>query len=204
MKLLSILSILLLFIGCDVSKKNDNNEQNQQPEYEEFSTTNNTETETQNDIIEDAQDDIQFDLSTDNLNEFLASPEQTVIFSFNIVDNDKTLSLLTDANNNYLIYRFGKPDNIELQFPKTIDKKSWKEFTFESYTDNKNKSEHIVFINVDYQYSVYFNQDLTNNTSKVGVQVASLNNGKIITDVKGIVKSISGSFEFFKNTDLVN
>lgn len=201
MKLLLIISFaFFLLIGCDDGTPN--NENQNEPVYEEFTTQENDVVEKQVEEVEDTVSNPQeFHVSLDNLNEFLASPEQVVIFSFK-TESGKVLSLLTDANENYLIYRFGKPDKVELQYPEIADNTSWNKFTFQSYNTPTENLVHISFENIDTKYNIYFNENIKTPTdNKVGIQVILPN--KTI-DIRGDLKQITGNLTYFKDNDKVN
>lgn len=201
MKLLLIISFaFFLLIGCDDGTPN--NENQDEPVYEEFTTQENDVVEKQVEEVEDTVSNPQeFHVSLDNLNEFLASPEQVVIFSFK-TESGKVLSLLTDANENYLIYRFGKPDKVELQYPEIVTVSSWGKFTFQAYNATTENLVHISFENIDTKYNIYFNENIKTPTdNKVGVQVILPN--KTI-DIRGDLKQITGNLTYFKDNDKVN
>lgn len=59
----------------------------------------------------------------------LCLTNEKTIFSFE-TKTKKYLSICKEKNGNYLVYRFGKVDNIELQFPSKLDNTSWNAFEF--------------------------------------------------------------------------
>ena len=59
-------------------------------------------------------------------------PNEKVVFSF-ITKNCKKMVLAKDKNNNYLIYRFGSTQKIELEYPKDKNMLSWSKFRFSFY-----------------------------------------------------------------------
>lgn len=196
--LFAIIPVLFVF-ACT----NSNDENSNEPQYEEFfSDFSDTDTiaDEQTDYS-DENDISDYSLSTDNLNKYLASPEQVVIFSFKTTSG-KTLSLLTDEQQSYLVYRFGKPDNIELQFPSTVDNNSWKQFEFESYTTDNSSLKHIVFMNVDTRYTIYENTFKNSpQDNKTGVQI-KLPSGKKI-DIRADKSTVYGDLNYFKNNDKI-
>ncbi|MBN2893843.1 MAG: hypothetical protein JXL97_18385 [Bacteroidales bacterium] len=200
-KLIFITFLLLQMFGCDVSEENNTvtTQENDVPVYQEFSVIEDNSTN----IKEPTSEVQEFFLSGDNLNEYLASPEQTVLFSFK-TESGKVLSLLTDSEENYLIYRFGKPDKVEFRFPEIVDNTSWEKFYFESYKTDNDYLLHIYFINVDYQYTIYMNEYPNSSAdNKTGVQVKSINTNKT-TDIRAVNSSITGSLEYFKDNKKVS
>lgn len=59
-------------------------------------------------------------------------PNEEVIYSFE-TKNGKKMTLVKDKNNQYIQYRFGSPNKIEMEFPKERTKESWKKFHYNSY-----------------------------------------------------------------------
>ncbi len=206
--LLILLVFSVIFFSCE---EKENQVTNQTPVYEEFTSTDNINEQTENvnnNVVSDVnqtdtvayQSDIK--LSLDNLNENLADQNQTVVFSFK-TENGKTLSLLTDSKQTYLVYRYGKSEKVEFQYPDKIDETSWQKFYFESYKTDVENLMHIYFVNVDYKYTIYFNENFTTKNTKAGVQVKSLNNNKT-TDIKADLSSIKGGLEYFKTNSKVS
>ena len=56
------------------------------------------------------------------------SSEQN-IYSFETTKG-KLLSLCQASDQQYIVYRYGKRGAIELQYPETLDKTSWEQFTY--------------------------------------------------------------------------
>ncbi|MFC7348145.1 hypothetical protein ACFQO9_15610 [Chryseobacterium zhengzhouense] len=59
-------------------------------------------------------------------------PNEEVIYSFS-TQSGKKMTLVKDKNNQYIQYRFGSPNKIEMEFPKERTKESWKKFHYNSY-----------------------------------------------------------------------
>lgn len=206
MKNLFLISLLSLFLySCDVDVENNAKEQ-KTPIYEEFTVDDNNLPDPKVDIKEEEAptktESKIYEFSDENLNEYLASPEQTVVFSFK-AENGKVLSLLTDSEENYLIYRFGKPEKVDFRYPEVVDNSSWEHFTYEAYKTPVLDLMHISFVNVDYEYTIYYNTfSDTPTDNKIGVQVKSLNSGKV-TDIRGSFENTKGSLSFFKTNNKV-
>ena len=197
-----ILIIAVFFTSCHVKISTDSN--SDLPEYEEF-TSDTTQYHTVNNTppIDDKQNNSNiYTFSADNINDDLANPNQKIIFSFK-TQNGKTLSLLTNANEDYLIYRFGKPNKVEFRYPTTVDNNSWQKFTFEKYSTDTQHLLHIIFTNVDFQYTVYYNENINSGIIKSGVQVKNLNNNNV-TDIQADIHTIKGSLNNFVNYSKIN
>ena len=63
----------------------------------------------------------------------LCKSGETTLFAFN-TKSGKTASLCRGPKGNYLVYRFGTPGKIELQYPAVLNASSWRKFTYWSYT----------------------------------------------------------------------
>jgi hypothetical protein len=66
-----------------------------------------------------------------NAQNFILENEE-LIFSFN-TKNGKKLVLAKDKENEYIVYRFGTKDKIELEYPEK-NKESWSKFTYGYYS----------------------------------------------------------------------
>ncbi len=198
-----ILSIAVLFASCHVKITTDSN--SKLPEYDEFTVdTTMYQTVNKNNVkpIDNQQNSTGTYTFSANVDDDLANPGQKVIFSFK-AQSGKTLSLLTNANEDYLIYRFGKPDKIEFRYPEIVDNNSWENFTFEKYSTDNQRFSHIIFTNYDFKYTIYYNENINSGVAKCGVQVKNLNNGEI-TDIQANMTTIKGSLNDFKNYDKIN
>ena len=54
---------------------------------------------------------------------------EKLIFSFQ-TNTGKIITLCSEKTGKYLIYRFGRKANIQLEFPKSKDKLSWQKFEY--------------------------------------------------------------------------
>ena len=100
---------------------------------------------------------IGLDIPDEDKEKYLMQPNENLIFSFK-TKSAKTLSVAIDVSQDYLIYRFGKPNAIEFEYRQ--DKgSSEKEFM---YLNEENHGGYIrypvtelSFINDDYKYCIY-------------------------------------------------
>lgn len=65
--------------------------------------------------------------------ETLCKAQEKNVFSFGVVGSEKIASVCEGGGNSYLIYRFGKPCNIEMVFPARLSNESWRYFAFKGY-----------------------------------------------------------------------
>ncbi|MXO05090.1 hypothetical protein [Flavobacterium sp. HBTb2-11-1] len=139
----------------------------------------------------------------------LASNEET-IFSFK-TKNGKTVLLAKDRKNAYLIYRYGKDNKIELEFPKD-KKESWNKFTYFYYIRGGGKAnagldlDRIAFVNANIEYVIYSDYsagDFENEESYyIGIRVIDLKTKKE-TNIKGQKESTVGSMQDFRTNGLL-
>jgi len=131
----------------------------------------------------------------------LATDKEDILFSFKIADSAKTLSICTSkasaGDPDYIVYRFGTKDSIELEFPKSLTG-SWSQFTYSYYLRGGGKGNsgmdlnYLSFENEGYQYKVYQEYTAEDDATKVGVKVTDKATNKI-TDIKGVSSSIKGN-----------
>lgn len=99
------------------------------------------------------------------------------IFSFQ-VKSKKILSVCKGRNGDYLVYRFGKPGYVELQFPDELDKNSWEKFKFSGYRRGGGKanagrgSYSLSFDISNVAYSVFQEWSDENDGYAIGVVVS--------------------------------
>ena len=90
---------------------------------------------------------------------YLLSNEK-LIFSFR-TEKNKILTICTDTNNKYIVYRFGSENEVELQYPKMLDSTSWDNFYYYNYhrgggIDNAGMDEaSLSFIINNFNYKIY-------------------------------------------------
>ncbi|AOT72466.1 hypothetical protein [Geosporobacter ferrireducens] len=134
------------------------------------------------------------------VDENLSKSDEKVIISFK-VKNGKTLSFCTsEGSDDYIVYRFGTKDKIELEFPEDINN-SWSQFVFSDYhrsggAENAGLNlSYLTFINGEYEYQVYHAFDHVEEVTSVGVKVKNLVSGKE-TDIEGDEKTLIGSLHW--------
>ncbi len=192
--------IVMAFISCKPQQKEEPEESVPVPFGFEDSATSDSPDVYDDVYDEQVQNGEVYDLELSNLNSDLASEGQKVIFSFK-TQNGKTLSLLTDAGENYLVYRYGTPQNVELQYPNPVTGESWKKFRFEGYKTPTLYLMHVIFDNSGTKYIIYYNKfTKTPNDNKIGVQVVTGNKRK---DIRGKMNTLKGSLEYFRHNDKI-
>lgn len=126
--------------------------------------------------------------------EYLRSNEE-VIYSFD-TKAGKKMVLVKDKGNEYIQYRFGSKDRVEMEFPLNRNKDSWKQFKYNSYHRGGGKRnagmdlEYLNFVNNGYTYSIFKSYYAEDGSLSTGITVTD-SKGKS-TDINGIYKSIKG------------
>ena len=127
--------------------------------------------------------------------EQLCKKEEAIVFAFQL-NNQKWVSVCKGKNEQYIVYRFGVQNKIELEYPKKLDSTSWQYFSFKGYNrggGKQNAAMYYAFLNFsnnEITYKVYQTWDSENDLEHCGVSV--IINGKE-TGLKGVIRSIKGS-----------
>lgn len=138
-------------------------------------------------------------------------PNEKVIYSFQ-TKNNKIMSLNIDTNLNYIVYRFGTKNKIELEYPKEKDKSSFDKFEYSHYfrpfqngVDNRMSLNYIIFINENVKYIIYendFEYLNSKNQSYTGIRIEEIDKNKT-TDIRGKNRTKKGSLGFFSTERLL-
>lgn len=136
---------------------------------------------------------------------------EQVVFSFQTKDG-KIMSLNIDTNLNYIIYRFGTKNQVELEYPREKNKSSFEKFEYAFYfrplQDGVDGIElqQIRFKNGNVFYTIYQNVFFTIDSvyeKSIGVKLEEIENNQT-TDIKGINSTQKGSIGYFSGKDLLN
>jgi hypothetical protein len=96
-----------------------------------------------------------------------------------------------------MVYRLGNQYKIELQVPAVLDTNSWKRFTFSGYNrggGKENAAMHFGYLSFKDKDTIYEVFELWNSEDDIehcGLTV--MRNEKIISSIKGNIKSKSGN-----------
>lgn len=133
-------------------------------------------------------------------------PNEESIISFT-TQKGKIVTLSKDKNSDYIVYRFGTKDKIELEYPEK-DKSSWDKFKFSFYHRGGGKQnaamelDNVWFIIDNYEYGVYSayrdGDEISGESFEVGVKVLNLKTGKE-TKFMAIESSVKGSLTEFRD-----
>lgn len=153
-----------------------------------------------NDINDNNSDPSEPESKKDeSLDNHLCKENEQVLFSFLVLNSDKTASIcISKSQPDYIVYRFGTKDNVELEYPKVKDAKSWSKFIYSYYmrvggADNEGVDlNYITFDNGGFEYRIYSEYSANEDKTRVGIVVTDLDTGTV-TDIEGRSDSILGS-----------
>ncbi|MBS7786173.1 hypothetical protein KIH23_02595 [Flavobacterium sp. CYK-55] len=134
-------------------------------------------------------------------------PNETNLFSFK-THNNKTVTLAQDKDQKYMVYRFGTPEKIELEYPEK-ELKSYNKFKYSFYMRGGGKMNEgmdvnfVSFIQGDYKYVLYATYYAIDEKSEIGIKVIHLKTNKT-TKIKGQLKSQKGSLIDFRYNELLS
>lgn len=121
-------------------------------------------------------------------------PNEEVIYSFS-TQSGKKMTLVKDKNNQYIQYRFGSPNKIEMEFPKERTKESWKKFHYNSYWRGGGiqnagmEIDNLSFNHNGYDYLLFRTYHAEGEVYTAGI---------IIKDKKGKETKIKGNYKTVK------
>lgn len=120
---------------------------------------------------------------------------EELIFSFQM-PSGKKCSISVEEYQEYIIYRYGTKERIELQYPAVIDQ-SWELFTLETYSRGGGaaneglSTEYLSFINNGYKYIIYEEYSAVSDKTYVGIRIITPDGDEI--DLEGIPETKKGS-----------
>jgi hypothetical protein len=126
----------------------------------------------------------------------LCKDNEEIVFSFLLTKNKKIVSLCKDKAGNYLVYRSGTKDKVELEYPQKLDKTSWKAFQLYGAKRWGGKANagfgdyHVSFINNSVTYKIFQSWDDETNASDIGITITADKKEIVLT---GEIKSKMGS-----------
>lgn len=129
------------------------------------------------------------------LNKHLCKDNEEVVFAFEVKDQ-KWVSVCRSKTGEYLVYRFGTQNKIELEYPSILDSTSWNKFTFNGYSRGGGKDNaalrfaYLEFNNNDIEYEIY---DLWNSEDDISTCGIWIRPNTKPTDLRGNLKSRKGA-----------
>lgn len=144
-------------------------------------------------------------LAQNDAHQPLLEPTEHPLFSFQVKDSDKVLTLATNAEENYLVYRFGTSDDVELHYPKRRIPRSWQNFSYTFYfrgggAENEGIDlNNLFFDRGNYRYIIYDHYNASQDSSEVGVIVVTPEGEDIV--IEGNPETKIGSLLAFRSHD---
>ncbi len=117
--------------------------------------------------------------------------------------NGKQLSVCIDKNENYIVYRYGSKNKIELEYPKEKNLSSFDMFEYSEYkrgggTQNSAMElTYLAFTNNGIKYVIYDTYFSEVDKLEAGIKVKESETN--ITDLKGLTKSRKGNLSDLKD-----
>lgn len=188
-KLILIIFLTSVLFGCSnkIAKNTSDPFTEIKPKNDEIAT------QTSNAVIPTTKID-----KIDKYNENLCTDNEKVLFSFKTGKGAKTLSICVSKKQpDYIVYRFGTKENIELEYPPNKTD-SWNKFAYSYYLRGGGKENagldlnYLSFSKDGYEYQVYQEYSAENECMNVGIRInEKATNRKV--EVKGLSNSIIGS-----------
>jgi hypothetical protein len=131
-------------------------------------------------------------------------PNEKIQFEFR-TNKDKKLVIAQDTNENYLVYRYGTIDSLELEFPENLNE-SWSKFKFTWYLRGggiQNEGMDLNYLYFDsgmYRYVVFSEYIARSGKTEYGIKVINLETNKKFI-IKAIPKSVKGSLFNFRELE---
>jgi len=145
------------------------------------------------------EDSIESSTYEQKANSYLLANE-VVVLSFKTKKN-KQVFICRDQENKYLVYRFGSPAKVELQFPEKLDQSSFKKFDYSSYfrpggvANLGMNLDYLSFTNGGYRYVIYktYASESVGNEDEIGIRIIHLKTNKR-TQIEGNFTTLEGGF----------
>lgn len=137
-------------------------------------------------------------------------PNEKTIYSFQ-TPKGKMMYLNVDTNLNYIVYRFGTKNKVELEFPTEKDKSSFEKFEYTHYFRPLQKGvegmdlKYVAFVNNGTKYIIFDNVTMYANSSSVrniGIKVL-ISKDEIGIKIKGRNRTRRGSLGYFSNEKIL-
>jgi hypothetical protein len=137
----------------------------------------------------------------------LVKPDEKNVFSFQVKKSQKIMTIAVSRNPDYIVYRFGTKNKIELEFPAE-KKNSWDKFTYSWYFRGGGPQNagmdvnYFWFANKGYTYEVY--QEYESEEDKIGVGIRITNDKTNQSfEIEGDLSTVIGTLIHFRDNDKI-
>lgn len=154
--------------------------------------------------VDEGKDVIKSDVAL--VDEHLCRENEELMFGFDVADSMKKVAICCDGED-YITYRFGTKDNLELEYPESLND-SWNQFTYSYYfrgggPENEGLDlNYLRFHNGDYSYELYQEYSAVEDTTSIGIRITNEKTQEV-TEIEGDSKSQQGSLLSFRDHTLI-
>ncbi|HLV45431.1 MAG TPA: hypothetical protein VKY32_00160 [Flavobacterium sp.] len=140
-------------------------------------------------------------------NEKYQLKNEKLIFTFQ-TKNGKILTICMDKNEEYIVYRFGTSEQVEMEYPEQKDKSSFEKFEYSGWMrgggvrNEGMRLDYLAFSVNHFKYVVYDTYFAVGNKSSTGIKVINTQTNKT-TDIKGIYETLEGNLSDFRFDDRI-
>lgn len=133
-------------------------------------------------------------------------PNEEIIYSFE-TKNGKKMTLVKDKKDEYIQYRFGSKNHVDMEFPAERTKDSWQKFKYNSYYRGGGKQNaamtlnYLSFANNGYQYRLYKTYYAEDESYSTGITVKDYK-GRAI-NIEGVYKTLKGCLCYLDESNLI-
>lgn len=134
----------------------------------------------------------------------LCRQDESLLFGFPMKDSEKLLSLCAATDKSSMTYRYGRPNQVELEFPGDR-KNSWQQFEYSYYFRGGGDGNEgldlntLTFTTDGYSYKIYDEYYSKERSSSVGIRVTNQSTKKV-TDLVGLSEKKQGSLVGLKGS----
>ena len=122
---------------------------------------------------------------------------EKVIYTFH-TSSGKIMTLCADKDHQYIVYRFGTKNKMELEYPRVKDASSWQKFSYSYWLRGggaKNDGidlNYLAFTNNNIKYVIYQTYFADGNKSSAGIRVYDQSAKKEV-HIRASYKSVKGT-----------
>ncbi len=146
-------------------------------------------------------------VASSQINENLCGDNEEVVYSFRTLEEQKVVSLCKNDKEDYIIFRYGTEENIEIEYPDILDD-SWNNFAYCYYLrgggpDNEGLDlNFITFKSKEYSYILYEKYYATDDEHQYGMIIINNDNGNE-KDMIGSSDSVIGTLINFRRDNKI-